>query len=110
MNLIQEITELCDGREDITDHGGPNLAMQIMQLVRDAAPTTDLRKLAQRKIAAEDRQRALLRVDVATLTEEQRIDHEVERQQLARQVFDLAVAMQTVARQQAELLLPAGNA
>ena len=31
---LSEIEWLCDGREDIDNNGGPNLAMQIMQTIR----------------------------------------------------------------------------
>jgi hypothetical protein len=36
--LVEEIEWLCDGREDIDNNGGPNLAMQIMQAIRELKP------------------------------------------------------------------------
>ncbi len=36
--VIAEIEWLCDGREDIDNNGGPNLAMQIMTAIRGLKP------------------------------------------------------------------------
>jgi len=38
-NALDEIEWLCDGREDIDGNGGPNLAMQILQVIRGDAMT-----------------------------------------------------------------------
>ncbi len=35
---LDEIEWLCDGREDIDNNGGPNLAMQIMTAIRGIKP------------------------------------------------------------------------
>lgn len=34
LTALREIRDRCDGYEDITDNGGPNLAMQILTIVR----------------------------------------------------------------------------